>query len=143
MCEAAPTAVRSVSLCNGANLHPDIVKPTLPRAIAGKGKRGWALLRASLHDPLLVLNIESEVPGGAGATAAQARRFTSCIGRSVLLRRDSIHAAIYSCSRTTLAAEGAPHCVSVEAGTLWSAVLPLVLRKGDICCQTAVHVYMQ
>jgi hypothetical protein len=38
---------------------------------AGEGRRGWALLRASLHDPLLVLNIESEVAGGARATAAQ------------------------------------------------------------------------
>jgi len=42
--------------------------------VLGEGKRGWALLRASLHDPLLVLNIESEVPGGARATAAQVRR---------------------------------------------------------------------
>ncbi len=30
----------------------------------GKGRRGWALLRASLHDPLLVLNVESDVRGG-------------------------------------------------------------------------------
>ncbi|GBF99435.1 phosphoglucomutase [Raphidocelis subcapitata] len=30
----------------------------------GAGARGWALLRASLHDPLLVLNVESDVPGG-------------------------------------------------------------------------------
>ena len=29
----------------------------------GSGKFGWALLRASLHDPLLVLNVESEVGG--------------------------------------------------------------------------------
>ncbi|WIA15225.1 hypothetical protein OEZ85_001902 [Tetradesmus obliquus] len=33
----------------------------------GAGKRGWALLRQSLHDPLLVLNVESDVPGGEGA----------------------------------------------------------------------------
>lgn len=25
---------------------------------------GWLLLRASLHDPLLVLNVESELDGG-------------------------------------------------------------------------------
>lgn len=25
---------------------------------------GWLLLRASLHDPLLVLNVESELEGG-------------------------------------------------------------------------------
>lgn len=30
----------------------------------GEGKRGWLLLRQSLHDPLLVLNIESDVTGG-------------------------------------------------------------------------------
>jgi len=31
----------------------------------GEGKKGWVLLRASLHDPLLVLNVESDVPNGA------------------------------------------------------------------------------
>jgi len=41
----------------------------------GEGRRGWALLRASLHDPLLVLNIESEVEGGAKRTAAQLMNF--------------------------------------------------------------------
>lgn len=30
----------------------------------GRRRRGWALLRASLHDPLLVLNVESDVDGG-------------------------------------------------------------------------------
>lgn len=30
----------------------------------GDGKMGWLLLRASLHDPLLVLNVESELEGG-------------------------------------------------------------------------------
>ena len=30
----------------------------------GDGRRGWCLLRASLHDPLLVLNAESDVRGG-------------------------------------------------------------------------------
>lgn len=28
---------------------------------------GWVLLRQSLHDPVVVLNVESGVPGGAGA----------------------------------------------------------------------------
>lgn len=37
------------------------------------GRKGWALLRASLHDPLLVANVESETPGGC-ARAAQALR---------------------------------------------------------------------
>ena len=35
----------------------------------GSGRAGWALLRQSLHDPLLVLNLESEAPGGAAVTA--------------------------------------------------------------------------
>ena len=30
----------------------------------GEGRMGWLLLRASLHDPLLVLNVESELEGG-------------------------------------------------------------------------------
>ena len=30
----------------------------------GEGKQGWLLLRASLHDPLLVLNVESDRTGG-------------------------------------------------------------------------------
>lgn len=35
----------------------------------GDGKAGWLLLRKSLHDPLLPLNIESEVAGGVAAIA--------------------------------------------------------------------------
>lgn len=30
----------------------------------GQGRAGWVLLRQSLHDPLLVLNVESEVECG-------------------------------------------------------------------------------
>lgn len=30
----------------------------------GSGRQGWLLLRLSLHDPLLVLNAESDTPGG-------------------------------------------------------------------------------
>lgn len=30
----------------------------------GDGKNGWLLLRQSLHDPILPLNVESEVEGG-------------------------------------------------------------------------------
>lgn len=32
----------------------------------GEGRKGWLLLRQSLHDPLLVLNIESDTSGGKG-----------------------------------------------------------------------------
>ena len=32
------------------------------------GKAGWCLLRSSLHDPLLVLNVESDIPNGKSST---------------------------------------------------------------------------
>lgn len=38
---------------------------------APAGRDGWVLLRQSLHDPLLVLNVESEVSGGAAVLASQ------------------------------------------------------------------------
>ncbi|PNH03707.1 hypothetical protein TSOC_010229 [Tetrabaena socialis] len=41
----------------------------------GEGRRGWVLLRQSLHDPLLVLNVESELPGGAEASARRVAAF--------------------------------------------------------------------
>ena len=34
---------------------------------------GWFLIRKSLHDPLMPLNIESGVPGGAAKIAAAVR----------------------------------------------------------------------
>ena len=34
---------------------------------------GWFLIRKSLHDPLMPLNIESDVPGGAAKIAAQVK----------------------------------------------------------------------
>ena len=40
---------------------------------------GWFLLRLSLHDPLLPLNIESNAPGGAKKIAAELAGFlTRC-----------------------------------------------------------------
>lgn len=36
---------------------------------------GWFLLRLSLHDPLLPLNIESDVPGGAKQIAGELAGF--------------------------------------------------------------------
>lgn len=36
----------------------------------GEGKRGWLLLRQSLHDPLLVLNVESDTAGGCALMVA-------------------------------------------------------------------------
>lgn len=35
--------------------------------VEGENKAGWLLLRQSLHDPLLPLNVESETPGGVSA----------------------------------------------------------------------------
>eukprot|EP01025_Chloroclados_australasicus_P063653 TRINITY_DN8432_c0_g3_i3.p1 TRINITY_DN8432_c0_g3~~TRINITY_DN8432_c0_g3_i3.p1 ORF type:complete len:221 (-),score=43.77 TRINITY_DN8432_c0_g3_i3:312-974(-) len=40
----------------------------------GNGK-GWILLRASLHDPLLVMNAESEVEGGLEKSTAKVKQF--------------------------------------------------------------------
>ena len=40
----------------------------------GDGQWGWALLRASLHDPLLVLNVESETAGEPGLRGDAAAR---------------------------------------------------------------------
>lgn len=57
----------------------------------GDGARGWALLRASLHDPLLVLNVESDVPGGARVTQ---RANTGCLGRCVLGRLANPHHSV-------------------------------------------------
>ena len=34
----------------------------------GEGRKGWLLLRASLHDPLLVLNVESDIENGPSQT---------------------------------------------------------------------------
>jgi len=41
------------------------------RKAEGDGKWGWFLLRQSLHDPVMVLNFESEVSGGAVALAQE------------------------------------------------------------------------
>ena len=35
-------------------------------ACTAPDERGWLLLRQSLHDPVLPLNIESDVDGGVG-----------------------------------------------------------------------------
>lgn len=41
----------------------------------GNGKWGWLLLRQSLHDPLLVLNIESDMAGGVAQTKERVLGF--------------------------------------------------------------------
>ncbi|GAB4820323.1 hypothetical protein N2152v2_007369 [Parachlorella kessleri] len=41
----------------------------------GDGKEGWVLLRPSLHDPDIVLNVESEVPGGMRAILSHLLNF--------------------------------------------------------------------
>ena len=40
--------------------------PPCARACTAPDERGWLLLRQSLHDPVLPLNIESDVDGGVG-----------------------------------------------------------------------------
>lgn len=42
-------------------------------------EQGWFLLRLSLHDPVLPLNIESSVPGGVGQIAQRLQAFFSTI----------------------------------------------------------------
>ena len=37
--------------------------------------KGWFLLRMSLHDPLMPLNIESNLPGGVDAIVEQLKEF--------------------------------------------------------------------
>jgi len=44
-------------------------------ACCGPGEQGWFLLRLSLHDPVLPLNIESELDGGVDRIAGRLARF--------------------------------------------------------------------
>ncbi len=46
-------------------------------ACRGPGEQGWFLLRLSLHDPVLPLNIESEIAGGVSRIAGRLARFLS------------------------------------------------------------------
>ncbi|KAG2454732.1 hypothetical protein HYH02_000569 [Chlamydomonas schloesseri] len=54
----------------------------------GQGRRGWLLLRQSLHDPLLVLNCESELPGGAEAAAGRVAAWLRAGGAGAELPLD-------------------------------------------------------
>jgi phosphomannomutase len=42
---------------------------------SGNGQDGWFLLRLSLHDPVLPLNIESNEPGGVQKIAEELFEF--------------------------------------------------------------------
>jgi phosphomannomutase len=44
-------------------------------AFALSGPQGWCLLRKSLHDPLMALNLESDLPGGCSRIAEILRPF--------------------------------------------------------------------
>jgi len=44
---------------------------------AGENAQGWCLLRKSLHDPLMPLNIESDIPGGCKSIIEMLRPFLS------------------------------------------------------------------
>lgn len=41
----------------------------------GEGNKGWCLLRPSIHDPLCVLNIESEIENGLDKTKSEILQF--------------------------------------------------------------------
>lgn len=45
------------------------------RVDEGEGRSGWLLLRGSLHDPQMVLNVESDVSGGVAKTLCKLQRF--------------------------------------------------------------------
>jgi phosphomannomutase len=47
---------------------------------SGKPARGWLLLRQSLHDPLLVLNVESDDEGGVARDAARVKAWAEASG---------------------------------------------------------------
>ncbi|MBS0001872.1 MAG: phosphomannomutase/phosphoglucomutase [Thioalkalivibrio sp.] len=49
----------------------------------GPGEQGWFLLRLSLHDPVLPLNVESEVSGGADRIERRLARLLSAMDRSM------------------------------------------------------------
>ena len=58
------------------------------------GKRGWCLLRPSIHDPLCVLNIESEMAGGLAKTASELRHFFDQQCADLPLDLSSLHAVV-------------------------------------------------
>jgi phosphomannomutase len=53
------------SACRGCHIAPDNREGVrISFDLAGGFDNGWFLLRLSLHDPVLPLNVESDVPGG-------------------------------------------------------------------------------
>ena len=46
----------------------------------GPQEKGWFLLRLSVHDPIIPINIESDAPGGAVRIAAKLLRFLQAYG---------------------------------------------------------------
>lgn len=59
----------------------------------GDGKWGWFLLRQSLHDPVMVLNFESEVPGGVKAMAKEVSAWFEANAFSAELDASKLHEA--------------------------------------------------
>ena len=58
----------------------EIAKPSFEGVrliFKGDGKDGWALLRMSLHDPNMPLNIESKYAGGVKKIAAEVKELIS------------------------------------------------------------------
>jgi hypothetical protein len=56
----------------------------------GVGAAGWLLLRQSLHDPLLVLNLESDIAGGAAIMRGQVAQFLSSCDDAAALDLSSL-----------------------------------------------------
>ena len=59
----------------------------------GDGRRGWVLLRQSLHDPLLVVNMESELKGGRQVAAERVLHFFEAVCKGMPLDLANLHAA--------------------------------------------------
>lgn len=49
----------------------------------GRGGEGWLLMRASLHDPILVLNVESDAEGETEGVVAAVRAFLAGLGEPI------------------------------------------------------------
>lgn len=80
-CEAwaADSAREAAAEASGGAVAITIVKPSYEgvRVSFSGAVNGWFLLRMSLHDPILPLNIESSEPGGVNAISATLRSFFS------------------------------------------------------------------
>lgn len=79
VCGAADELARVVA---GSDVRATLVKPNHEgvRVSFSGAVNGWFLLRMSLHDPVLSLNVEASEPGGVEAISKALRAFFSSVG---------------------------------------------------------------